>query len=240
MNAWSQVLAVAALVVFTMNTAYAQSVQPGAPGDGVGKTQLTAKDDSRSMSDKKQEKEGEPHEGFFGHLDLGLGYAAVRGGSLPPEPGFRPIDDLSFSGVVLATSAQVGGGVEDFALAAELLYEVMLTEREEPDNVGFQMFGIGIAGAHYTDDDFLIGAQLRYLGMLLWRDNIPCFWDRGVTASGPGVGVTLGKEWFRDSQDDHRREGGMGIALQGNYATFDGGADFDYLSFLLQLSMTRF
>jgi hypothetical protein len=137
---------------------------------------------------------------------------------------------------------QLGAGFEDFALAAEVLYEVMLTEKEDPDNVGFQMFGIGLAAAYYTDDDFLIGAQLRYLGMILWREGIPCFWDRGASASGPGIGVTLGKEWYdeREHNGGTRDKSGLGIALQGNYAKFEGDADFDYLSLLLELSMTRF
>lgn len=196
-----------------------------------------------------QEEEVEPHRGFFAHFDVGLGYGFVQGGALGPEPGFRPVDDLSFSGPVFGTSLQFGGGAEDFSLAAELMYELMLTEKEEPDNVGFQMFGIGLGANYYTDDDFLIGAQLRYLGMILWREDIPCFWDRGVGTSGPGIGVTLGKEWFGDRRrnqrddddnDDDDNEGGIGIALQGNYAAFQGDPDLRYMSLLLQLSLTHF
>lgn len=212
--------------------------EPGAAGATAGETGGVGGAAAADRSDD----DVEPHAGLFAHLDLGLGYGAILGGSLAPEPGFRPIDDLSFAGPVLGTSLQVGGGAENIAVAVELLYEVMLTEKEEPSNVGFQMFGIGLAGTYYTDEDYLIGAQLRHLGMLLWREDIPCFWDRGASASGPGVGVTLGKEWFgrRGRTDGRRGKGGLGIALQGNYAKFDGDASFDYMSVLLQLSMTAF
>src|SRR5690606_1937853 len=109
-------------------------------------------------------------------------------------------------------------------------------------NVGFQMFGIGVAAAYYMGDDYFVGAQLRYLGMILWREGLPCFWDRAASASGPGVGLTIGKEWYDDAEHNggRRDKGGMGISLQGNYAAFEGDADFDYLSVLVQLSMTRF
>lgn len=207
--------------------------------------------DTPPSATQEEEEEVEPHRGFFGHFDVGLGYGFVHGGALGPEPGFRPVDDLSFSGPVFGTSLQIGGGAKDFSLAAELMYELMLTEKEEPDNVGFQMFGIGLGANYYTDDDFLIGAQLRYLGMILWREDVPCFWDRGAGTSGPGVGITLGKEWFgdrrrnrnrddNDDRDDDDNEGGIGIALQGNYAAFQGDPDLRYMSLLLQLSMTRF
>lgn len=185
-----------------------------------------------------------PHRGFFAHADLGLGYGWIFGGSLGPEPGFKPVNDLSFSGPVLNTSLQLGGGGRDLSVAAELLYEVMLTEREQPSNIGFQMFGIGLGATYYTDDDYLLGAQLRYLGMILWREDVPCFWDRAVGTSGPGVGVTLGKEWFgrsrRRGHTNERKHGGIGLALQGNYAAFQSDPNFRYLSLLLQLSLTRF
>jgi hypothetical protein len=107
------------------------------------------------------------------------------------------------------------------------------------------MFGIGLGANYYTDDDFLIGAQLRYLGMILWRESIPCFCDRPLGTSGPGVGLTLGKEWYkRDphaSGDRERREkSGLGLALQGNYAAFNSEPDLKYASLLLELSLTAF
>ncbi len=230
---------VVAVASFTcVHAVHAQVAEAGATSD---QRQVSLAPGNGGSEADDEEKEEEPHEGLFAHFDLGLGYGAVRGGSLGPEPGFRPIDDLSFSGLVLATSMQLGAGVEDFALGVELLYEVMLTEKEEPDNVGFQMFGIGLGATYYTDDDYLIGGQLRYLGMILWREGIPCFWDRGATASGPGVGLTLGKEWYDERREGQGRDkGGLGLALQGNYAAFEGDADFDYVSLLLQLSMTRF
>lgn len=201
--------------------------------------------DGEDRRKEEREKEVAPHSGFFGHLDLGVGYGFIMGGKLGPEPGFRPIDDLSFSGPVLGVSTQLGGGAEDFSIAGELSYEVMLSEKEEPDNVGFQMFGIGLAANYYTDDDYLIGAQLRYLGMILWRESLPCFCDRALGTSGPGVGLTLGKEWYdrRHRADDdrvHRDKGGHGLALQGNYAAFGTDPNFKYLSIMLQYSMTAF
>ena len=52
--------------------------------------------------------------------------------------------------------------------------------------------------------------------------------------------MTLGKEWYDDRGSKARDTTGLGIALQGSYANFDGDAEFSYLSLSLQLSMTRF
>lgn len=226
--------------------AWGQATPPS--GSNENKIDLKRTDTSTAAAPparEREKKEVEPHSGVFVHWDLGLGYGFVLDGALGPEPGFRPIDDLSFSGPVLGTSFQLGGGARDFSVAGELSYEVMLTDKEKPDNVGFQMFGIGLGANYYTDDDILIGAQLRYLGMILWRENIPCFCDRPIGTAGPGIGLTLGKEWYdRDIHSNHERErrekGGLGLALQGNYAAFQSDPDLHYASLLLELSMTAF
>lgn len=231
---------VSALVLLSQSALVFAAEQP----EATGATSSAGSVDRPSGSDDEH-KRVVPHSGFFTHLDLGLGYGFILGGALGPEPGFRPIDDLSFSAPVLGTSLQLGGGGRDFSVAAELSYEMMLVDKEKPDNVGFQMFGIGLGANYYTEDDYLIGAQLRYLGMILWRENIPCFCDRPLGTSGPGVGLTLGKEWYRrerhaDDDREHRNKGGMGLALQGNYAAFNSDPDLHYASLLLQLSLTAF
>lgn len=182
----------------------------------------------------KREEEERNHEGGFGRFDIGLGYGWVGEGDLKPEPGFKPIDDLSFSGPVLGASVQLGAGGSDFALAVELMYERMLTRLAKPSNVSFQLYGLGIGAAYYFDDDWHIGAQLRYVGLLLWRRQIACFWDQGDWTWGPGVGATLGKEWFGDD------DSGIGLALQGNYAALTGDPDLRYASLLVELTLTGF
>jgi hypothetical protein len=158
----------------------------------------------------------------------------VGNGDLKVEPGFRPVEDLSHSGPVLGAYLQGGVGHSDFALAVELMYERMLTRLEEPSNVSFQSFGLGVAAAYYFDSDFHLGAQLRYVGLLMWRRQIPCFWDQGDWTWGPGVGATLGKEWFGDD------DSGIGLAVQGSYAFLTGKPDLRYASVLGVLTLTGF
>lgn len=181
-----------------------------------------------------QEDEEEDHAGGFGRADVGLGYGWVGNGDLAVEPGFKPVDNLDFSGPVVGVSAQGGAGFSNFALAGEFVYERMLARLEQPSNVSFQLFGVGIGAAYYLPDDFHVGAQLRYVGLLLWRREIPCFWDRGDWSWGPGVGATLGKEWFGD--DDT----GIGFAVQGNYAALVGRPNLRYASVLGKFSITGF
>ncbi len=183
-------------------------------------------------------EEGEAdHAGGFVRLTLGLGVGHVEGGRLGPEPGFHPIEDLSHTGPVLGAAFLVGGGAADLALAGELTYERMLTHLERRSEVGFSLYGIGIAGTAYSDDEWFVTAHLRWLMMMLWRCEIPCWWDRGDTTMGPGVGVTVGKEWFDKNEDD---EDAVGIALQGNYASLNGEPQVDYYSGLLLLTLTSF
>ncbi|MFC1642607.1 hypothetical protein ACFL5O_07970 [Myxococcota bacterium] len=160
--------------------------------------------------------------------------ATVWGGALAPEPGFKPIVDLSHTAPVVGLAGQLGGGAEDFALSAELLYERLLTRLRAPSTVGFDLFGIGIAASMYSDEDWLVTAHLRWILMLLWKSDIPCWHDRGDGTSGPGIGVTLGKEWHPQA------DGGIGVALQGNYAALSGNPELNYLSGLLLLTLTRF
>ncbi|MBN1606546.1 MAG: hypothetical protein JW940_07920 [Polyangiaceae bacterium] len=197
-----------------------------------------------------------PHRGVFARLTAGVGIGHVSG-QLGPEPGFKPIDRLSHTAPVLAVAAELGGGVQNFALAGELLYERMLTRVLEPSRVSFSLFGIGLGASLYSTDDWFVTGHVRWLMMLLWKPEIPCWYERGDATSGPGIGLTLGKEWYshqhhRDRtyggspyraeghRDAERGKGGIGLALQGNYASLSGNPDLDYLSGLLVLTMTRF
>jgi hypothetical protein len=214
-------------------------------------------------ADEDAEPEDEdlpPHRGVFARLTAGLGIGHVSG-KLGPEPGFKPIDPLSHTAPVLGVAGQLGGGFENFALAGELLYERMLTRVLEPSRVSFSLFGVGFAASAYLRDDWFVTGHVRWLMMLLWKSEVPCWYDRGDATTGPGIGLTLGKEWYghrhrRDRyygdspyggegtrarrHDEDRGEGGIGLALQGNYASLSGNPDLDYWSGLLVLTLTHF
>jgi hypothetical protein len=206
-----------------------------------------------------------PHRGLFARFTAGVGIGHVSG-KLGPEPGFKPIDRLAHTAPVLGVAAQLGGGLENFALAGELLYERMLTRVLEPSRVSFSIFGIGFTTSLYSRDDWFVTGHVRWLMMLLWKPQIPCWYQRADATSGPGLGLTFGKEWYRHHRrrdaydrrpeyrngeyrseayrehmhDEERGDGGIGVALQGNYASLSGNPDLDYLSGLLLLTMTHF
>jgi hypothetical protein len=225
------------------------AVDPSAPRGR--KINLVADEDSDQEDDDLP-----PHRGVFARFTAGVGIGHVSG-KLGPEPGFKPIDPLSHTAPVLGIAGQLGGGFENFALAGELLYERMLTRVLEPSRVSFSLFGVGLTASLYSTDDWFVTGHVRWLMMLLWKSEVPCWYDRGDATSGPGIGLTLGKEWFGHShrrdrhygdlqyrgehhRDSDRGEGGIGLALQGNYASLSGNPDLDYLSGLLLLTLTHF
>lgn len=203
----------------------------------------------------EEEDDLPPHDGVFARFTPGLGIGHVSG-KLGPEPGFKPIERLSHTGPVLGIAAQLGGGFENFALAGELLYERMLTRVLEPSRVSFSLFGVGLTASLYSTDDWFVTGHVRWLMMVLWKPEVPCWYSRGDATSGPGLGLTLGKEWFGHHRRDQyygeppypsarhraydRDEGGIGLALQGNYASLSGNPHLDYLSGLVLLSLTHF
>jgi hypothetical protein len=180
-----------------------------------------------------QRQDEDRHHGFFGRLTAGLGIASVRG-DLPPEPGFRPIEDMKHVAPVLGVAGLLGGGFENVSIAAELSYEHLLTRVKEPSRVGFQLFGFGVAGSLYLPEDWFLTAHLRWVSMILFKPDIECFWQCFDGTGGPGLGLTVGKEWYGDG------DGGVGIALQGNYARLQGTPQLTYASGLVLLTLTRF
>jgi hypothetical protein len=186
------------------------------------------------------------HHGRFTRLTLGLGLGHVSG-SLRAEPGFKPVDVLSHTAPVVGAALQVGGGAQNFAVAGELLYERMLRQLLEPSKVTFSLIGIGVTASLYLDEDWFVTGHLRWVFMLLYKSEIPCWVDGIDGTSGPGLGVTLGKEWFgRDddddggSDDDDDHDNGLGVALQLNYASLSGDPKLKYVSGLVLLSLTHF
>jgi hypothetical protein len=233
--------------------------QAGPPAPGP-MAPADARIDLRAEEDpERQEGDLPPHRGLFARFTPGFGIGHVSG-RLGPEPGFKPIDHLSHTGPVLGVSGQLGGGFENFAVAGELLYERMLTRVLEPSRVSFSLFGVGLTASAYFRNDWFVTGHARWLMMLLWKSEVPCWYDRGDATSGPGIGLTLGKEWYshrhRRNRDDggsgypnpeyreerasDRGDGGIGLALQGNYASLSGNPSLDYLSGLLLLSLTHF
>lgn len=187
-----------------------------------------------SAAGSRPEAESREHGHLFKRMAIGLGYGWVGHGDLAPEPGFKPINDLSLKAPVLGVSLQSGVGLGSFALAGELTYERMLESLKAPSPVSFQLLGLGLGGTYYFDDDWHVGAQLRLVGLLLWRRSIPCFWDRGDVTWGPGVGATLGKEWFGGDAL------GLGLSLQANYAHLQGTPNLRYASATGQFTLTWF
>jgi hypothetical protein len=110
----------------------------------------------------------------------------------------------------------------------------MLDDLEAPSQVGFHLLGAGLAGSYYGDDDWYVTAHLRWVLLLLWKQDMHCWSEKLDGTSGPGVALTLGKEWYGD--DDR----GIGLAVQGNYARLTGSPELHYVSVLGMLSLTKF
>lgn len=191
-----------------------------------------------------------PHHGFFYRFTVGGGMGTVGGGDLLPKPGFKPIYGLRHSSPVLSLAVQLGGGSKNFALAAELFYEQMLERVESPSPVGFRLIGLGLAASYYFEHDWFLTGHLRWVGLIMRMADCPCFFNQLESASGPGVGLSLGKEWFSRSshassgsgwdRQGKRRSSSIGFAIQGNYARFDGFANLDYASGVILLSLSHF
>lgn len=182
----------------------------------------------------RPEREEEAHRGGFLRLTLGGGLGWVGGGSLMPEPGFRPVPDLSHSAPVLGVALQLGVGGSDLAVAGELYHERMLVRLKEPSVVGFSLWALGLAVSYYFDRDWFLTGHLRWVHLALWRPEVPCWYDRADGSGGPGVGLTAGKEWFGDDAN------AVGLALQVNYATLRGSPELDTVSGLVLLTFTHF
>jgi len=180
-----------------------------------------------------EQREDEPHRGFFARFALGGGVGNVRG-SLPPKPGFKPIEDLNHTAPVLALSGLLGGGGHDLAIAAELSFEQMLARVKEPSRAGFKLFNLGVTGSYYFEQDWFFTAHLRWVTMIVFMPDIECFWQCFDGTGGPGLGLTVGKEWFGDG------DGSIGVALQGNYAKLGGDPELTYRSLLALLTFTHF
>ncbi len=135
---------------------------------------------------------------------------------------------------MLALSGLLGGGGNDLAIAAELSFEHMLARVKEPSRAGFKLFGLGVTGSYYFEHDWFFTAHLRWVTMIVFMPDIECFWQCIDGTSGPGLGLTVGKEWFGDG------DGSVGLALQGNYAKLGGDPELTYASLLGLLTLTHF
>jgi hypothetical protein len=197
-----------------------------------------------------EEERDLPHAGLYARFTAGFGVGHIGNGDLPPKPGFKPIYGLGHTSPVLSVAGQVGAGAENFALAAELLYEQMLTRVEHPSPVGFQIVALGLAGSYYTEHDWFATGHLRWVGLLYRMSDCKCFFDQLDSTWGPGVGITLGKEWFSRLSSEYssheqwrrsrRRHSSIGLAVQGNYARFVYAPKLEYYSGLVLLTLSHF
>ena len=192
--------------------------------------------------DLEEVDDEEDHEGFFFRFTLGLGWGWVQGdGTMPPCKGIERINDPSHHSPVLNSAMSLGAGFFNFAVHLGVVYERMLMRADDPTSMGFTLWGIGGGLTYYfTDHDFFVTAQMRYMALLLFIPGVICEdynEDKYKWYKGPGIAATLGKEWFKEGKD-----GGVGIGLQFNYARLnhDRGFSFDYMSVLLLLTLTKF
>jgi len=192
--------------------------------------------------DLEEEGDEEDHEGFFFRFTLGLGWGWVNGdGTMPPSKGIELISDPSHHSPVFNSAMSLGAGFLNFAVHLGVLYERMIVRADDPTSMGYTLWGIGGGLTYYfTDHDFFVTAQMRYMAMLLFMKGVICTdynEDKYEWYKGPGIAATLGKEWYKEGKD-----GGVGIGLQFNYARLkhDGGFSFDYMSVLLLLTLTHF
>ncbi len=192
--------------------------------------------------DVEEENDEEDHEGFFFRFALGLGWGWVEGdGTMPPSKGIERISDPSHHSPVFNLAMSLGAGFLNFAVHLGVVMERMIVRADDPTSIGFTLWGIGGGLTYYfTDHDFFVTAQMRYMALLLFMPGVICEdynEDKYEWYKGPGIAATLGKEWFKEGKD-----GGVGIGLQFNYARLnhDGGFSFDYMSVLLLLTLTHF
>ncbi len=194
------------------------------------------------LDEDLEEEEEEYHEGFFFRFALGLGWGWIQGdGTMPPSKGIELISDPSHNSPVFNLAMSLGGGFFNFALHLGVVMERMIVRADDPTSMGFTLWGIGGGLTYYfTDHDFFVTAQMRYMALLLFMKGVICEdynEDKYEWYKGPGISATLGKEWFKEGKD-----GGVGLGLQFNYARLnhDGGFSFDYMSILLLLTLTKF
>src|SRR5512145_266394 len=145
---------------------------------------------------EREAAEDPPHRGVYSRFTAGLGVGHVGGGNLRAKPGFKPIYGLDHTAPVLSLAGQVGAGTENLAFAVEVLYEQMLKRVPAPSDVGFHLIALGIAGSYYLPHDLFVTAHLRWVGLILRMPDCLCLSDRLDSTAGPGVGLTVGKEWF--------------------------------------------
>jgi hypothetical protein len=204
-------------------------------------TEAVGPDADPRGAEEAEEEEADHHEGFFFRFRLGLGWAWMLGeGALRPAKGLRLIEDPEHDSPAFSLALDLGGGFLDLGLHLGVLYERPILRADGPEEMGFSLFGFGGGLTYYfTDNDFFATAEVRLIGLLLYLPGVICedyHEDKFESYRGPGVSLTLGKEWF--GGDD----GGIGLGIQGSYARLakDGGGRFDYASAMLVLTVTRF
>lgn len=190
---------------------------------------------------REHEEEDDAHKGFFSRFELGLGYAWIFGGGvMPPAPGLSRIENPFHHTPTLSLSADFGGSiVPNLSLHAGFLVEKPILRYHGREKMAFNLLGLGIGVSYYfTPYDLFLTGRFRVVGMFIFLPDVACekyFKDKYEVYGGPGLSITLGKEWF--GNDD----GGVGIGLQMNYYhIIHSSIDFDYLSLLFVLTVTGF
>ena len=142
------------------------------------------------------------HLGFYLHLDTGVGYLS----SSPSQPSGAS----SLSGAAIPLSIVIGGAVaEDWILAGDLWG----VAGPAPSGTSWGTTAFGGAGLNVTHyfmpANVYLSLTPSFTGLVF--DGSQPFVDRA--ASGFGVKLALGKEWW---VGDHW---GLGVALQGYFAS---------------------
>lgn len=209
-----------------------EPVEPDPPGDP----------DDIDQENGGEDEDGAEHRGFFFRFALGLGWGWIGGeGTLPPSKGVVAVEDPAHNAPLFNLALSLGGGVFGFALHVGGVYEKMLLRADDPTEMGFTLMGVGGGLTYYfTDYDFFATAQVRFMGLMIFMKDVICddyFADKFEWYRGPGVALTLGKEWFKEEKDK-----GVGLGLQFNFArlSHDNGVTIDYMSLLLMLTISKF
>lgn len=235
-------LSVLAFGALTLSTASASAepqphriVQPRLEGEPVPEA------DPREEPDKEREaKVHAPNGHAFARTLVAFGVGKLWGGPVRAAPGFRGLPDLDHLSPTIKLDLEAGFGARNLAFALELDYEAMLSGLPAPTGVDFQFFGVGVSGSYYFQHDLYLTAHLRYLWALLYRSDVPCFCDRFEGTGGPGVGLTIGKEWFHEWRRGAHERGGVGLAVDLAYARFGDDPKLHYASAALALTLTAF
>jgi hypothetical protein len=191
----------------------------------------------RPFAQKSDDSQVDPHAGFFFRMTLGIGFGLYSGsGRAAPKPGLRSLNDPVHKSLLVDGVLSFGGYVaENWALHADIAYDGMPIQKDDPTTQGFGHFSAGVGLTHYFMPwNIYLTGSVRWARILLRLEEaeVCSFSDEFHTYDGIGGWLSIGKEW----QD---KGTGFGLGLGVNYVrSLSEEQTFDQLGVMLLLTLT--